>query len=862
MRPANSISEIENGDETIKACIYTPNSDAIKPLREYLESAGIITYLNDFDIPILTYAIVAGPSDFVKQFFASHKIATDKLLIIVWGRLPEEPEVNRRENTKKIYLDDEDLIAKHIKEIFSFFFISADYSLDLRTPQALQTQVPAAKPEIEVKATEVELSQPKQIPLSRADAILSQDFSGVTNAADKKRISDTIAEMYGDIKTETPKKHQVRLRHKTSFVKGIIFLVCLCLAPSIWYGICLGLSGTTLFISAINLEKGNTNISKSMADMSGYWQTQAGETLTIAKIPAGLVFRQRIFLTQEQILSFMNDATGAITAANTLANSGGDFIKFMTGQLYGSAGQTQTTATLVDELKTQLPYIHDRLGLASAQLKYLISVNAFPVSLPPIRQRSAELLAKLDNSRMEVDFLENLLTLYAAAAGFDSGKTYLVLLQNGTELRPTGGFIGSLALASVHDGFISDLKVEDVYTDDGQLKGHADPPKPIREILGQEHWYLRDSNWDPDFTQSGKTAAWFYQKETNVAVDGVIAVSSPFLVDILKATGPINLTDYHDQITADNFYGKSLYYIQTGFFPGSTQKKDFLGTLLNAIVLKITDDKSLNQVLFMKSLESALTSHDVMMYFNKPQLEQLTEQFGWAGSGIAAKSCESIISPRICAGDFIGTVEANLSVSKINYFISRDKMTRVDIGEDGSVTDTIAIEFTNSSEDKNGQGGGVYRNYERFYIPADAQISQIMVSGQNVPVRNPTSHEAGIIPYAEYETPVASNTATILGVAFDVKPKEKVNLVLSYKHNMAKPLPDQPVVYELLQPLQPGIGSSSGKTVIRLPSTWIYNTDTIPGKTTLLANMTQLEYNTVTDADDIIRITVQANKGE
>jgi hypothetical protein len=333
--------------------------------------------------------------------------------------------------------------------------------------------------------------------------------------------------------------------------------------PSIWYVICLGISGTTLFISAINLENGNTNVSKTFVQISSYWQTQTTETLTIAKIPARLVFRERIFLTQDQILSFMNDATGAITSANVLADTGRNFVKNITGQLFGANGQAQTTATVVDEFKTQLPYIHDRLGLASAQLKYLISVNAFPISIKPIGRRATVLLAQLDVARGEVGLLENLLTLYASAAGFDSGKTYLILLQNSTELRPTGGFIGSMALATVHGGFIKDLKVEDVYTADGQLKGHADPPKPISEILGQEHWYLRDSNWDPDFSQSGKTAAWFYQKETNTAVDGVIAVSSPFLIDILKATGPITLADYNDQITADNFYGKSLYYIQT-----------------------------------------------------------------------------------------------------------------------------------------------------------------------------------------------------------------------------------------------------------------------------------------------------------
>ena len=45
------------------------------------------------------------------------------------------------------------------------------------------------------------------------------------------------------------------------------------------------------------------------------------------------------------------------------------------------------------------------------------------------------------------------------------------------------------------------------------------------------------------------------------------------------------------KLTEENFFGKSLYYTQTNFFPGSTQKKDFLGSLSRAIITKITSDK-------------------------------------------------------------------------------------------------------------------------------------------------------------------------------------------------------------------------------------------------------------------------------
>ncbi|MCD6225716.1 DUF4012 domain-containing protein, partial [bacterium] len=98
--------------------------------------------------------------------------------------------------------------------------------------------------------------------------------------------------------------------------------------------------------------------------------------------------------------------------------------------------------------------------------------------------------------------------------GREQPRRFLVLLQNNMELRPTGGFIGSLAVLQFTDGQLIDFKVNDVYQADGQLKGHVEPPAPIKNILGEGGWYLRDSNWSPDFPVSAQRAAWFYRKET------------------------------------------------------------------------------------------------------------------------------------------------------------------------------------------------------------------------------------------------------------------------------------------------------------------------------------------------------------
>lgn len=93
------------------------------------------------------------------------------------------------------------------------------------------------------------------------------------------------------------------------------------------------------------------------------------------------------------------------------------------------------------------------------------------------------------------------------------------------ELRSTGGFIGSFAVLSFENGKLYDMPIYDVYDADGQLKGHVEPPKPIKNILGEANWYLRDSNFDPDFPTSARRAEWFMKKTLNLDLDGTIAVN-------------------------------------------------------------------------------------------------------------------------------------------------------------------------------------------------------------------------------------------------------------------------------------------------------------------------------------------------
>ena len=94
-------------------------------------------------------------------------------------------------------------------------------------------------------------------------------------------------------------------------------------------------------------------------------------------------------------------------------------------------------------------------------------------------------VVEMPKVREKIEIARDLLPILPQVLGVKEKKSYLFLLQNNMELRATGGFIGSYALAIFENGRLLDFQVEDVYTADGQLKGHVEPPEPIKKYLGE-----------------------------------------------------------------------------------------------------------------------------------------------------------------------------------------------------------------------------------------------------------------------------------------------------------------------------------------------------------------------------------------
>ncbi len=273
--------------------------------------------------------------------------------------------------------------------------------------------------------------------------------------------------------------------------------------------------------------------------------------------------------------------------------------------------------------------------------------------------------------------------------GYEKPKTYLILLQNNMELRPTGGFIGSFALLTFSKGELIDNTIYDVYSADGQLKGYIAPPKPIEEHLGEASWSLRDSNWDPNFPSSARRAEWFLDKTIDRQVDGVVAINLEVARDFLEVLGDVKLPDFDHVVDSKNMYERVQHEVEHDFFPGSRKKAHYLSALMTAVLQQIKTASYSQYISLILSMVNRLDSRDMQAYLKGP-VQEVFKNYGWSGE-IAFKNCQGN-----CASIFTGIVEANLGVNKANYYVQRKARLKVDLKPD-AVDYELSVDLINNA---------------------------------------------------------------------------------------------------------------------------------------------------------------------
>lgn len=435
------------------------------------------------------------------------------------------------------------------------------------------------------------------------------------------------------------------------------------------------------------------------------------------------------------------------------------------------------------------------------------TINKNPLPFLDSKMESAQsALKNLNNislSALELTYIAEYLT------GRDSPKTYLVLLENNSELRPGGGFIGNFGLIEFQEGRLKNITVEDIYTIDGQLQEKIEPPKELKEKLKLDKFYLRDSNWSPDSEVNSALARDFFKKETGKNVDGVIAIDLNFIQNLLAQIGPINLDDYNEEITADNFFERGQFHSEIGFFPGSTQKRDFFGALTRTLITKILSDikspqeaKQENQPSWLgllKAVKIALAEKHLTLAFDDPTLSSFVRTRSWNNS-LPPLNFNPVDDSQETR-DFLALSEANLGANKVNRFLDRKISYEMTIGRDADLVAALKITYTNNSQAETWPGGK-YLNFLRVYVPFAAGLRGINNGGNTELAQVEVANQGNLTTFATYvEVPIKSTHE----ITFTYHIPKNIKL-------------EKAPVYSLYVQKQPGTGKDSFDFKFNLPN--------------------------------------------
>lgn len=376
-----------------------------------------------------------------------------------------------------------------------------------------------------------------------------------------------------------------------------------------------------------------------------------------------------------------------------------------------------------DELEKEaesLAVFNNDLGIVLARLND--DYSWLPLQWRLSLQKKAQELKVI---KEQIGFISKGMELLPEMLGLDGRqREYLVLFQNETELRATGGFVGSYGILSFKNGNLLNFEIKDVYEADGQMKGHVEPPIEIKNYLGEANWFMRDANWNPNFIKTASNIQWFLEKEVSKKVDGVIGINLAVVKSILGVVGEVYVPNFNTKISKNNLYQEAEFYSENKFFPGSIQKASFLGTLGNQLFEEIKGLNVKQQLDLVVALIDLLEKNELQLAFNNNEAALKTDALGWNGSIYQGKCAKEN-----CFSDYLFVVESNLGVNKSNYFLYRNMEQLINVS-DTLIDRVLKINYENTSKNDT-QPGGDYKNYIRIYLPADVNLTQVTLTDTN-----------------------------------------------------------------------------------------------------------------------------------
>lgn len=582
-------------------------------------------------------------------------------------------------------------------------------------------------------------SQPHKLNLDTAQSRRANHSDEVLRSVYSNQESETTTDM-------SPQKRKSFLSSKAAKVLGLLLVILIIVGGAFgtagYYTYTVAMELKVQATEAETLGRGSYDAFKSQ-NLPGAQQNLEAVQFKLGEIRT--TYQKLKFYNSIPIANaYYQDGIHGLNAADAGVRSGLKSLSAITpyADVLGFSGEgTFTGGTAEDRLKlilqtlTKVTPVLDEIGVDLETLKTelaQIDASRYPENFQGQMVRSRIIQAQSISAGAATALTEfrPVIEQLPAVAGADGKRRkYFVLFQNDNELRPTGGFLTAYSVIFVENGKVTPEKSDDIYELDKKFSKKIAIPPILGKYLTTERFFnLRDMNIDPDFKVSMEQFLTNYRLVPGEPkdIDGIIAVDTKVLTDLLKVLGPIEIPGY-GTFSAENDPTcdcpqiiHALSEIITRPTPYiKVDRKGILGPMMGAILQKAyTAPKQLWPQLFEVAWQN-VQARSAQFYFLDQNFQAAADKVNATGRIYRDPNAE----------DFLAIIDANLGGAKSNLYVTNSVLQTVSAPENGVINKKVEITYKNSrrGDNCNLEAGLLclnsrLRDWNRLYLPKGAVL--------------------------------------------------------------------------------------------------------------------------------------------
>jgi hypothetical protein len=266
----------------------------------------------------------------------------------------------------------------------------------------------------------------------------------------------------------------------------------------------------------------------------------------------------------------------------------------------------------------------DEFNKLTSDIEYLInSIGFYQVDQSNeeilTSQYGAEKLSDMRNRLFNIKvFASNMTELLAK----NKLKKYAIVIQNTDVSRPSGGIIEAIAIVTLNNGKIYEIRIYNPSQINDKVKGELEPPGDFKIFSPGLNWNFDNATWFNDFSTSANKIEWFVDQSLDENVDSIIALNDKGIKKIVENK---NFTEKDDLSSKINI-------VQQG--ESNLSIKEFVSFL--SILLDSRNYENNNLIL---NLADELYSKDILIHLDSNNINEAFTNLKWGGA-LKSDDCE------------------------------------------------------------------------------------------------------------------------------------------------------------------------------------------------------------------------------